>query len=97
VEIEGQQYPCSNKDQLSMRLIQAVLIPSDLPLLAEKQATIVLCLLLCGGVHKMAKPDMRMEPKITCSTKIFIFHPILEFQKHFHYTEANAVKLSTFL
>jgi hypothetical protein len=40
VEIEGQQYPCSNKDQLSMRLI-----PSDLPLLAEKQATIVLCLL----------------------------------------------------
>jgi hypothetical protein len=25
-----------------------------------------------------------------------IFQPILEFQKHFHYTEANAVKLSTF-
>jgi hypothetical protein len=38
----------------------------------------------------MAKPDMSMEPKITCS-KIFIFQPILEFQKHFHYTEANAV------
>jgi hypothetical protein len=38
----------------------------------------------------MAKPDMSMEPKITCS-KIFIFQPILEFQKHFQYTEANAV------
>jgi hypothetical protein len=34
----------------------------------------------------MAKPDMSMEPKITCS-KIFIFQPILEFQKHFHYTD----------
>jgi hypothetical protein len=43
----------------------------------------------------MAKPDMSMEPKITCS-KIFIFQPILEFQKHFHYTEAKAVKPSTF-
>jgi hypothetical protein len=48
-----------------------------------------------GRVHKMAKPDMSMEPKITYS-KIFIFQPILEFQKHFDYTEANAVKLSTF-
>jgi hypothetical protein len=94
VEIEG---PCSNKDQLSVRLIQAVLIPSYLPLLADKQATIVLCLLcyVVGCVHKMAKPDMSMEPKITRS-KIVIFQPILEFQKHFHYTEANAVKLSTF-
>jgi hypothetical protein len=27
VEIEDQQYPCSNKDQLNVRLIQAVLIP----------------------------------------------------------------------
>jgi hypothetical protein len=44
---------------------------------------------MSGYVHKMAKP------KITCS-KIFIFQPILEFKKHFHYTEANAVKLSTF-
>jgi hypothetical protein len=43
-----------------------------------------------GGVHKMAKPDMSMEPKITCS-KIFIFQPIFEFQKQFHKTEANAV------
>jgi hypothetical protein len=53
VEIEDQQY----KDQLSVRLIQAVLIPSYLPLLAEKQATIVLCLLcyVVGCVHKMAK------------------------------------------
>jgi hypothetical protein len=42
-----------------------------------------------GCVQKMAKPDMSMEPKITCS-KIFIFQPILEFQKHFHYTEPNA-------
>jgi hypothetical protein len=72
VEIEDQQYPCSNKDQLSVRLIQAVLIPSYLPLLAEK-ATIILCLLcyVVGCVHKMAKPDMSMEPKITCS-KILI-------------------------
>jgi hypothetical protein len=36
----------------------------------------------------MAKPDMSMEPKITCY-KIFIFQLILEFQKHFHYAEAN--------
>jgi hypothetical protein len=43
----------------------------------------------------MAKPDMSMEPKITFS-KIFIFQPIFEFQKHYHYTEANAVKLSAF-
>jgi hypothetical protein len=99
VEIEDQQYryPSSNKDQLSATLIQAVLIPSYLPLLAAKQATIVLCLLcyVVGCVHKMAKPVMSLEPKITCS-KIFIFQPVLEFQKHFHYTEANAVKLSTF-
>jgi hypothetical protein len=40
----------------------------------------------------MVKLDMSME--ITCSN-IFIFQPILEFQKHFHYTEANAVKVST--
>jgi hypothetical protein len=39
----------------------------------------------------MAMPDMSMEPKITCSKK-----PILEFQKHFHNTEVNAVKPSTF-
>jgi hypothetical protein len=73
-----------------VRLIQAVLIPSYLPLLAEKQVTIVLCLLcyVAGCVHKMVKPDMSMEPKITC----FIFQPILEFQKHFYYTDANAVK-----
>jgi hypothetical protein len=100
VEIEDQQYPCSNKDHLCARLIQAVLIPSYLPLLAEKQATIVLCLLcyMVGCVHNMAKPDMSMEPKITCSKIfiIFIFHPILEFQDNFHYAEANAVKLSTF-
>jgi hypothetical protein len=48
-----------------------------------------------GCVHKIAKPDMSMEPKITCS-KIFIFQPILEIQKHFHYAEANAVERSTF-
>jgi hypothetical protein len=29
-------------------------------------------------------------------SKIFIFQPILEFQKHFPYTEANGVELSTF-
>jgi hypothetical protein len=82
VEIEDQQYPCSNRDQLSVRLIQAVFIPS--PLLAEKQAP-VLCLLcyVVWCLHKMTKLDMIMEPKITCS-KIFIFQPILDFQKHFH-------------
>jgi hypothetical protein len=37
----------------------------------------------------MAKPDMSMELKITFS-KLFIFQPILEFQKHFYCTEANA-------
>jgi hypothetical protein len=53
-------------------------------------------IVLCGGcVHRMAKPDMSMEAKNTCF-KIFIFQPILEFHKHFHYAEANAVKLSTF-
>jgi hypothetical protein len=41
----------------------------------------------------MATPDMSMEAKMTCSK---IFQPILEFQKHFHYTEANAVKRSNF-
>jgi hypothetical protein len=63
----------------------SVEVESILPLLAEKQAPIVLCLLcyMAGCVHKMAKPDMSMEPKITCS-KIFIFQPILEFQKYFH-------------
>jgi hypothetical protein len=52
-------------------------------------------IVLCGGVcvHKTAKSDMSMEPKITGS-KIFIFKSILEFQKHFHYTEANAVYFS---
>jgi hypothetical protein len=83
------QHPCSNRDQLSASLIQAVLIPSYPP---SSAGWIVLCLLcyVVGGVHKMAKPDMSMEPKITCY-KIFIFQPILEFQKHFHYTEVNAV------
>jgi hypothetical protein len=41
VEIEDQQYPCSNKDQLSVRLIQAVLIPSYLR---------IMFIVLCGGV-----------------------------------------------
>jgi hypothetical protein len=88
----GNRRPAIPLFKQSVRLIQAVLIPSYLPLLAEKQATIVLCLLcyVVGCVHKMAKPDNSMEPKITCS-KIVIFQPILEFQKHFHYTEANAV------
>jgi hypothetical protein len=90
MEIEDQQYTCSNKDQLSVtvRLIQAVLSPSYLPLLAEKQATIVLCLLcyVVGCVHKMAKPDMSMEPsmepKITCS-KIFYFPSDFRISKTF--------------
>jgi hypothetical protein len=66
-------------------------------MLAEKQAPILLCLLcfVVVWVHKMAKPDMSMEPKITFS-KIFIFQQILEFQHNFHYAEANAVMLSTF-
>jgi hypothetical protein len=62
---------------------------------AEKKAPIVLCFFVVGYVHKIGKPDMSLETQITCS-KIFIFLPILEFQKHFHYTEANAVELSTF-
>jgi hypothetical protein len=37
------------------------------------------CNIYCDGVHKMAKLDTTLEPKITCS-KIFIFQPILEFQ-----------------
>jgi hypothetical protein len=84
VEIEDKQYPCSNKDQLSVRLIQAVLIPSYLPLLAEKQATIVLCLLcyVVGCVHKMGKPDMSMKPKIICS-KIFYFPADFRISKTF--------------
>jgi hypothetical protein len=51
VEIEDQQYPCSNKDQLSVRLVQADLIPCYLPLLAEKQATsyCIMLIVLCGG------------------------------------------------
>jgi hypothetical protein len=48
-----------------------------------------------GCVHKMAKPDMSMEPKITCS-KIFIFQPILEFQKHFHYTDSTICEIRFF-
>jgi hypothetical protein len=64
-----------------VRIIQAVLIPNYiLHLLAEKQVPIVLCLLcyVVGCVHnKIAKPDMSMEPKITCS-KIFTFQLILE-------------------
>jgi hypothetical protein len=47
------------------------------------------------GVCTRWQPDVSVEPKITFS-KIFIVQPILEFQKHVHYTEINAVKLSTF-
>jgi hypothetical protein len=54
-------------------------------------------IVFCGrGVCAQdGKARYEIEPKITCS-KIFIFQPILEFQKHFHYAKANTVKLSTF-
>jgi hypothetical protein len=53
-------------------------------------------IVLCGGVCAQdGKAGYEHGTKITCS-KIFIFLPILEFQKHFHYAEANAVKLSIF-
>jgi hypothetical protein len=49
-------------------------------------------IVLCGGVCAQdGRAGYEHGTKITCS-KIFIFQPILEFQKHFHYTEANAVK-----
>jgi hypothetical protein len=70
VEIEDQQYPCSNKDQLGLWVIQAVLIPSYLLLLAEKQATIVLCL-LCYVVGCVQKPDMSMVPKLLALRSLF--------------------------
>jgi hypothetical protein len=39
-----------------------------------------------GGVcARDGKAGMSVEPNITCS-KIFIFQPILEFQKHFSVT-----------
>jgi hypothetical protein len=49
-------------------------------------------IVLCGGVCAQdGKAGYEHGTK-----NDFIFQPILEFQKHFHYTEANAVKLSTF-
>jgi hypothetical protein len=45
-----------------------------------------------GVCAQDSKARYEFEPKITCS-KIFIFQPILEFQKYFHYTKANTVKL----
>jgi hypothetical protein len=47
----------------------------------------------------MAKPDMNLEPKI--ALKSFIFQPILEFQKPFHYAiqmqmQLQLAKLSIF-
>jgi hypothetical protein len=44
-------------------------------------------IVLCGGV---CAQDGKAGCEITFS-KIFIFQPMLEFQKHLHYTEANAV------
>jgi hypothetical protein len=63
--------------------------------LAKNPIVMFIVLCVAGCVHKMVKPDIRLEQKMTCP-KIFIFQPILQFQKHFHDTKANAVKLSTF-
>jgi hypothetical protein len=50
-EIEDQQYPCSNRDQLSVRLIQAVLIPSYPPSAGWKAGHYcIMFIVLCGGV-----------------------------------------------
>jgi hypothetical protein len=51
VEIEDQRYPCSNKDQLSVRLIQVVLIPSYPPSAGWKAGHYcIMFIVLCGGV-----------------------------------------------
>jgi hypothetical protein len=51
VEIEDQQYPCSNRDHLSVRLIQAVLIPSYPPSAGRKAGPYcIMFIVLCGGV-----------------------------------------------
>jgi hypothetical protein len=51
VEIEDQQYPCSNRDQLSARLIQAVLIPNYPPSAGRKAGHYcIMFIVLCGGV-----------------------------------------------
>jgi hypothetical protein len=81
------------KDQLSVRLIQAVLIPSYLCWL-KSRPLYVYCA-MWWGVCTIWQSRIWAWNQNTCS-KIFIFQPILEFQKHFHYTEVNAVKLSTF-
>jgi hypothetical protein len=53
-------------------------------------------IVLCGGVCAQDGKAGYEPGTKNYFSKIFIFQPILEFQKHFHYTEANAVKLSTF-
>jgi hypothetical protein len=51
-------------------------------------------IMLYGGVCAQDGKARYEHGTKNCS-KIFIFQPILEFQKHFHHTEANAVNLST--
>jgi hypothetical protein len=90
VEIEDQQYSCSNRDQLSVRIIlgtEELFKFPDIPhcWLKSTEAPIAMLIVFCGGVHAEDGKAryMSLEPKITCS-KIFIFQSILllEFQKH---------------
>jgi hypothetical protein len=78
VEIEDQQYPCSNKD--------------------------FKCEANSGCFNSWPSPSAGWKAGHYCIMFI-VLHVCsevcaqdgnLEFQKHFHYTEANAVKLSTF-
>jgi hypothetical protein len=51
MEIEDQQYPCSDRDQLCVRLIQAVLILSYPPSPSWKAGLyFIMFIVLCGWV-----------------------------------------------
>jgi hypothetical protein len=54
-------------------------------------------IVLCGGVCAQdGQSQDQLNFLLDQKFPALIFQPILEFQKHFHYTETNAVKLSTF-
>jgi hypothetical protein len=76
-------------------LIQAVLISSYPPSAGLKAGLYcIIFIVLCGGV--CAQDGKAGYEHGTKNYFCKIFQLILEFQKHFHCTEANAVKLSTF-
>jgi hypothetical protein len=82
--------------QLGVAIISR--IACGIPNLNKKEKKDAYCYVYCvlwRGRAQGSKARYEIEPKITCP-KIFIFQPILEFQKPFHYTKANTVKLSTF-